>query len=50
VINHHTSDQRFKQFKPWFDVKTKIISKNFRPEPPPSVDRPIFFISGAVPS
>jgi len=27
----------------------KIIIKNFRPEPPPSVDRP-FFISGVVPS
>jgi len=26
----------------------KIILKNFIPQPPPSVDRPIFFISGAV--
>ena len=23
----------------WFHVKNKIILKNFRPEPPPSVDR-----------
>jgi len=32
--------------KPWFHVKIKIIIlKNFRPAPPPSVDRPTkFFI------
>jgi len=36
--------------KPWFHVN-KIILKNFRPEPPPSVDRAkIVFISGVVPS
>jgi len=28
----------------------KTILKNFRPEPPQSVYRPIFFISGVVPS
>ena len=36
--------------KPTGSMLNKIILKNFRPEPPPSVDRSSFFISGVVPS
>ena len=39
-----------RRIKPWFHVKIKLFLKNFRPEPPPSVDRPkiILFHLGAT--
>ena len=30
--------------KPRFHIKIKLFLNNFSPEPPPSVDRPIFLI------